>query len=275
MSMMQLMAIGDVSLEVCDRGAGEPVLLVQTALTADELRPLADQLLHRRGYRTVLFHRRGYADSDPVHGPGSIRRDADDCRRLLGMLGVPRAHVVGLSYSAAIALQLAADSPWLVHTMALLEPPPVHVPSAAEFRTANQRLLATRRARGPAAALEEFLTLVVGPNWRATAERALPGSAHQMQRDASTFLDTDLPALLTWDFGQADVRKITCPVLYVGGTDSGPWFAEVRQLMLSWFPHAEEVILDGADHNLALTHPADIATALTSFVARHPIVARQ
>jgi pimeloyl-ACP methyl ester carboxylesterase len=272
---MQLMAVGDVSLEVCDRGPGEPVLLVQTALTADELRPLAEQLRLRGVYRTVLLHRRGYAGSDPAHGPGSIRRDADDCRRLLGVLGIPRAHVVGLSYSAAVAVQLAADSPWLVQTLALLEPPPVHVPSAAEFRTANERLLATRLERGPAAALEEFLTLVVGPNWRATAERALPGSAPQMERDACTFLDTDLPALLTWHFGDADAHKITCPVLYIGGTDSGPWFAEVRQLMLTWFPHAEQVLLDGADHDLALTHPADIAAALTSFLTRHPIVARQ
>src|SRR4051812_9027098 len=135
MSTMQLMAVGDVSLEVCDRGTGEPVLLVQTALTADELRPLAEQLLQRGGSRTVLFHRRGYAGSDPTHGPGSIRGDADDCRRLLGVLGIARAHVVGLSFSAAVALQLAADSPWLVQTLALLEPPPVHVPSAAEFRT--------------------------------------------------------------------------------------------------------------------------------------------
>jgi pimeloyl-ACP methyl ester carboxylesterase len=152
--------------------------------------------------------------------------------------------------------------------------PRSHVPSAAEFRAANERLLAARRRRGPAAALDEFLTLVIGPDWRVTAERALPDSVQQMQHDALTFLDTDLPALLTWQFTDVDAQNITCPVLYLGGTDSGPWFAEVHQLMMTWLPHAEHVILAGADHNLALTHPADIAAALTNFLTRHPITFR-
>ena len=268
---MRLIAAGGVRLEVSDRGAGEPVLLVQTALIADELRPLGDRLLQRSAYRAVLFHRRGYAASDPAPGPGSIRRDASDCRALLTALGVDRVHLVGLSYGAAVALQLAADSPAHVQTLALLEPPPAHVPSGPEFRAANERLIVTRRGRGVAATLEEFLTLIIGPDWRSVAERALPGSAQQMQRDALTFLDTDLPALLTWQFTAADAQKITCPVLYVGGTNSGPWFAQVHRLMLTWFPHAEDVIIPGADHNLALTHPDEIAAALAKFLANHPI----
>ncbi len=54
MSAMRLIAAGGVRLEVSDRGAGEPVLLIQTALTADELRPLGDRLLQRSAYRTVF-----------------------------------------------------------------------------------------------------------------------------------------------------------------------------------------------------------------------------
>ena len=51
---------------------------------------------------------------------------------MLDALGIGRAHIVGVSYSAAVALQLAADAPYVVHTLALLEPPPVHTPSAAQ-----------------------------------------------------------------------------------------------------------------------------------------------
>jgi hypothetical protein len=85
-------------------------------------------------------------------------------------------------------------------TLVLLEPPPVHVPSAGEFRAAVARLQATRRSRGPGAALDEFLAVVIGPNWRVAAERDLPGAAEQMERDARTFVDADLPALLAWRF---------------------------------------------------------------------------
>ncbi len=267
----RLVAVADAVLETFDWAAGEPVVLIQTALTADELRPVATDP-HLDGYRKVLYHRRGYAGSSPQTGPGSIGRDAADCAGLLAELGIDRAHVVGLSFSGAIALQLAHDTPALVHTVTVIEPPPVHTPSAGEFRAANDRLLVSRRTHGPQAALDEFLTTVIAPDWRHDAEEQLPGSAAQMQADTPTFFDVDLPALLAWQFTHEDAARIDCPLLYVGGTDSGPWFDEVRDLVCGWFPHADEVAIPGADHSLALTHAPQVAEAIASFIAAHPPV---
>jgi pimeloyl-ACP methyl ester carboxylesterase len=267
---MRLVEIGDIELEVHEEGTGDPVVLVQTALTADELAPLAE-LLAARGHRAIVYHRRGYAGSSPVHGPGSVARDAADCRDLVVALGHRRVHVVGYSYSGAVALQLAADVPGRVHTLTLIEPPPVHVPSAPEFRAANARLLEARHERGPGAALEEFLALVMGPAWRIELDRRLPGADEQMQRDASTFFDTDLPALLSWRFDRRDARRVRCPVLQVSGSDSGPWFAEVRDLVLAWLPQTEDVVLAGADHALPVTHTPQVADALADFLGRHPV----
>jgi pimeloyl-ACP methyl ester carboxylesterase len=174
-------AVRDARLEVADWGSGEPVVFIQTALTADELRPLAtDPALE--GFRKVLYHRRGYAGSSPVDGPGSIAADATDCAALLDALGIDGAHVVGLSYSGAIALQLAADAPQRVRSLTLIEPPPVHTPGSEQFRAANDRLVATREEHGPQPALDEFLTIVIGSGWQQVAERELPGSASQMRR---------------------------------------------------------------------------------------------
>ena len=64
-----------------------------------------------------------------------------------------------------------------------------------------------------------------------------------MQRDATTFFDVDLPALLAWRFGREDARRISCPVLYVGGSASGRWFAQVRDLVLDWLPQAHDVTI--------------------------------
>lgn len=266
-------AVQDARLEILDWGAGEPVVFIQTALTADELRPVAtDPALD--SYRKIVYHRRGYAGSSPVDGPGSIQRDAADCAALLTELDIDRAHVVGLSYSGAIALQFASDLPERVHSLTLIEPPPVHVPSADEFRAANDRLIASRREQGPQAALDEFLTIVIGRDWQQAAEEALPGSPTQMRHDVATFFDTDLPALLAWRFGPDEAVRVECPVLYIGGSESGPWFAEVHELILGWIPHAEAVIIDGADHSLALTHARHLADVLHAFLdasrRRHP-----
>lgn len=112
--------------------------------------------------------------------------------------------------------------------------------------------------------------MLIGPGWQQVAEEQLPGSSAQMRQDSRTFFDVDLPALLDWQFTSTDAARIECPALYVGGTDSGAWFAEVRELMLAWLPHAEGVVIDGADHSLALTHAPQIADALTTFLRRHP-----
>jgi pimeloyl-ACP methyl ester carboxylesterase len=265
--------VPDAALEVEVRGSGEPVVLIQTALIADEFEPIASTLGLRADHTIVLYHRRGYAGSSPVQGPGSIPRDAIDCQRLLAELRIERAHVVGLSYSGAVALQLAADAPECVHSVCLIEPPPAHIPSAREFLAANRQFIDYHRRHGPEAALDLFLTRLIGPDWRHDIEQHLPDGAAQVERDAGTFFATDLPALSAWRFSGEDARRITQPVLYLGGTASGPWFAEVHQLILAWLPQAEDVMIPGAGHFLALTHASQAATAIASFLQRHRISA--
>ena len=51
-------AIPGAELSVLERGTGEPVVFIQTALTADELVPLAT-CAALEGYRTIAVHRRG------------------------------------------------------------------------------------------------------------------------------------------------------------------------------------------------------------------------
>jgi pimeloyl-ACP methyl ester carboxylesterase len=264
-------AANGAELEVTMRGSGEPVVLVQTALFAEELAPLADDPVLAGRYQLIRYHRRGYAGSSPVPGAGSIERDAADCRALLASLGIARAHVVGLSFSCAIALQLAVEAPDLVHTLALLEPPPLHTPSEREFRAASAEIHADYRDRGPGPAVDAFLTRIVGPDWRTVTADVLPPTEEQLHADMATFVEFDMPALLSWRFGRDDATQITQPVLYVGGAESGPWFAQVRELMLSWLPHAEDVVLPGAGHSFATTHPSQLATALVDFLRRHPL----
>ena len=125
-------------------GSGEPVALVPTAQNADGLLPLAEHL--RGDFTAVHFSRRGYAGSSPATPPGDVAREAADCARLLVALGLEWANAVGVFFSAAVALQLAADRPDLVHTLTLVEPPPVHGAGDTAFRLACADLPHDRRA---------------------------------------------------------------------------------------------------------------------------------
>ena len=103
------------------QGAGEPVLFVHGAIWADFLRPLTAQPAFS-GFRRIRHHRRGYGES---RGPAAgFDVHAADIVALLDHLEVDRAHLVGHSEGAMIALVLASSSPERVRSLALLEPLP-------------------------------------------------------------------------------------------------------------------------------------------------------
>jgi pimeloyl-ACP methyl ester carboxylesterase len=186
-------------------------VFVQTALIADELVPLATQPALRDGFRKILYHRRGYTGSRGLERAGSIGRDADDVRSLLSAMGIPRAHIVGVSYSGAVALQLAADAPECAQSLVVSEPPPVHTSLGPEFRAANERLVRIRHDRGVSAALEEFAAVLFGSDWRPSWRSGSPAPwrrSNVMRSPSST--GTSLPY---WDGTSGRAKRVESTAL--------------------------------------------------------------
>lgn len=267
---LEVINLDDGCLEVEVSGGGEPVIVIQTALTSDELRAVSQHIARSGGFRVLHYHRRGYAGSSPGHGRASIAADASDAGALIRAMDAEPAHVIGVSYSAAVALSLACSSPELVHTLSVVELPPAGTPGAEDFQEANLALLRSYETRGAKAALNEFMTMLVGPDWRDVSERDLPGSVEAMERDAASFFARDIPALVSWRFGAEEAARVRCPLLYVGGDRSGPWFMQMRQRLVSLLPHADQATVEGAGHLAASTHPYEVAQLLVQHFRRHP-----
>lgn len=269
------MPIEDGSLEAEVYGSGTPsVLVIQTALLVSELAPLSRALAVPGASAAVVHcHRRGYGGSSPV-APGAAMADlVADVHQLIGALGLAPVHVVGASFSSAIALALAASHPRDVHTLTVVEPPPVQGPTVAQFRASAAGMLALFDARGAGDALDDFQHALVGPDWREWYEAAQPGSVAQMERDAATFFASDVPALLNWETGHSALGRIRCPVLHVGGQATDPWFREAGEVLRRWLPHLEHVMVPGAGHLLATTHTDEAARIIRDFIRRHPLPA--
>jgi pimeloyl-ACP methyl ester carboxylesterase len=236
-------------LEYEVRGTGEPVVLVHGALIADAFAPLLAEPALTERYRLVLYHRRGFAGSTHAEDPLSIAQQAADCRALMDHLGVRRAHVAGHSYGGVIGLQLALDYPDMVHSLALLEPALLIVPSTPQFMEAMGPIMQRYEAGDKMGAVDDFLQTVVGPEYRSVLDRVLPGAFAQTVADADTFFRIELPALEQWSFTQAEAGRITQPVLAVLGADSHtlwPGWVEVHDLVQAWLPQSEAFVLEGA-----------------------------
>jgi 3-oxoadipate enol-lactonase len=249
------------------RGAGEPVVLIHAGLCADWFAPLMDEPALAGAHRLIRYHRAGYGDSDRVGGPVTVAQLAEHCRALLGHLGVARAHVVGHSSSAVIALQLAIDHPDLVSSLSLLETALLAVPSGP-FAGPAMRFYADGNR---AAAVDTWMRGVCGPGYRDAFEAALPGAIDRALVDAATFFEQELPAVRAWSFGPAEARAITAPVLLVLGGRShevSPTFGERHALLRTWLPRAEAFELPAANHLMPVQHPKPLAERLAAFIAR-------
>ncbi|WP_219461900.1 alpha/beta fold hydrolase [Nonomuraea rhizosphaerae] len=261
-----------VELEYEDRGTGEPVVLIHAGLCARWFAPLTDQPTLSERYRLIRYHRAGYAGSTARRPSADLSGEAGHCLRLLDHLDVDRAHVVGHSSGAAIALQLALDAPDRVRSLALLEAALQQAPSGPEWsRTVFVPAMERYRAGDRAGAVDTFLRGVCGPGYRRVLERAVPGAFDEAVRDAGTFFGHELSIVRQWTFGAREAGRLTRPVLAVMGELSeqlSPIWGERHKLLLSWIPHAEPFVLPGATHLLHAQNPRGTAEALAAFFTR-------
>jgi pimeloyl-ACP methyl ester carboxylesterase len=267
--------IDGAELEYEVSGRGEPAVFIHGAFIADTFRPLLAEPSLAGHYRLILYHRRGYAGSSLASEPVSVARQAADCRALLRHLGVERAHVVGHSYGAIVALQLALDTPSVAHSQVLLEPGLMVGAGAQGYREALARGVERYREAGAAVVVDEFLQ-ARWPGYRATLDRVLPGAFAQAVADAGTWFEREASGQLGWHFGEAEVRRISQPTLSVlGGESDALWsrFGETHRLLLAWLPHAEGFVLPGATHFMQIENPRAMAEVLAAFWARHRLPA--
>jgi pimeloyl-ACP methyl ester carboxylesterase len=256
-------------------------VFIHGTFIADPFRPLLAEPSLADRYRLIAYHRRGYAGSSRASGPVSVARQAADCRALIRHLGVESAHVVGHSFGGCIALQLALDAPDVVHSLALLEPALMLGASTQPYREALLRSAQRYREAGAAVAVDEGIR-TRWPEYREGLARVLPGAFEQAVADAAATYEQDTGGWLQgWQFGEAEARRITQPVLNVlGGRSEALWarFGEVHRLLLDWLPDAEGFVLPDATHFLHLESPmasAGLAKALADFFGRHPLDRRE
>lgn len=267
MGQMNRAAFDGVELEYEILGAGEPVVVVHHGAGIDWFNPLLAEPALAGRYCLLRYYRAGYAGSSRLTAPLTFAQEAANFRSLMRYLHFDRAHVVGHSASGCIALQFALDVSECVHSLALLEPALMAVPSPPEV----PRAIELYRAGDRATAIDTFLRGTCGLHYRAVLEKTVPGAVDQALANAETFFSQELPALRQWSFGPDDARRVAQPVLAVVGENSDSRFHQRQKLLLEWLPNVEPFVLPGAGHLLHLQNASGMAEGLAAFFARHSL----
>jgi pimeloyl-ACP methyl ester carboxylesterase len=262
--------VAGVELEYWVKGTGEPVVFLHGGVLTDWFGPIADGLSQTGCHQLVSYHRPGYRTSTMPSQPITMAGQAECCLALMRHLGLARAHLVGHSIGACIALEAALQAPEMVASVALLEPPVMAATIDPSLALSVLRASAALWKQGDVAgAMDTFMRGIVDPDY----ERVLDGVLGMWRQDALTgtdaFFRSDQPAMQAWRFDQPEAARVRQPaILFLGenSTRVNPIREPIHRTLLSWLPNAEGRTLEGASHLLPLQQPAQISAALTAFV---------
>jgi pimeloyl-ACP methyl ester carboxylesterase len=271
---MDTATINGLELEYEDAGSGDAVLLISQVL-ADGFAPLVHEPALAGDYRLITYHRRGYAGSTHTPPPVTIEDHAADAAAMLDHLGVRRAHIVGHSSSALIALQLALDHPEVVHTLSVLEPTILSLPGAQPLLQKAGPAIEAYASGDHEEALSSFMSAMSGLDWetcRSLVESHIPGAGAQALKDVDTIFGIELPSLMEWTFTTERAASIDQPVLSVRGTATQPLWVEIAELLRSWLPRVEDLLIPGAGHLLHIQRPELVSRGIAEFLGRNALI---
>jgi pimeloyl-ACP methyl ester carboxylesterase len=216
-----------VALNVVERGAGAPVLLIHgLASDAEAMAPVARALADDA--RAIAYDRRGYGSSgapEPYRGT-TVEEQAQDAAALLGALDAGPAVICGDGFGALVALDLAKRHRPLVRAAVLSNPPLfMFVPEATERLAAQHvELEAAVREGGPEAGVEAWL-----------AGRA-QGAALERARAAHRAFFADYAGLASWPVTRRELRALDVPAVVLTGPSSPPHIVAAADALAALLP---------------------------------------
>jgi pimeloyl-ACP methyl ester carboxylesterase len=242
-----------VRLAFIDEGGGEPIVLIHgfaSSVKTNWIEPGWVKLLTGNGFRVIAIDNRGHGESEKLYDPALYAAPlmAEDVRRLMDHLAVPRADVMGYSMGARITAFLALAYPDRVRS--------------AVFGGLGVNMIRPMAGTGPIAHALEAASIDEVKNPTARTFRAFA------ERTGS-----DLKALAACIRGSREpitremVASLTCPVLVATGTEDvigGP-----AQDLASLIPGAEALPIPRRDHMLAVGDRVYKEGAL-AFLRRRP-----
>jgi pimeloyl-ACP methyl ester carboxylesterase len=223
----------------------------------------------------ATYDRRGHSRSERPPGQGRIQEDVADLAALIEHMFGGAAHVIGNSFGAAIALNLAVERPELIRSLVAHEPP---LFGLLEGQTEVQ---------GPLAAVQERIAAVVpllqAGNFESGARRFVetiafgPGAWDQLPQvtrdvfvfNASTWLDE----LQEPGWNALDLKRLaafSAPALLSFGGESPPFFPAVVQRVSAALPHARKHVFPQAGHVPHLSHPGEYVRVVSEFIRSAP-----
>ena len=115
---MPLAKLNGININYRVEGHGEPLVMIM-GFSGGRRGWIRQIPFFRTHYRVITLDNRGVGKSDKPPGPYSTRMMADDTVELMSLLGIEKAHVMGVSMGGMIAQELAINYPQRIMKLVL------------------------------------------------------------------------------------------------------------------------------------------------------------
>jgi 3-oxoadipate enol-lactonase len=253
-------------------GTGEPLVLVHAGV-ADRRMWDPQWPAFARAHRVIRYDLRGYGESLPPSGPWSQHADL---LGLLAELGIGRAHVVGTSVGAGIAVEAALAQPQAIGALILAAPGGALYGGATDDLRPiwHDEVEALDRGDLDAAVEVNLRAWVDGPSRPADAvDPAIRAFVGVMQRDAFELPEWDADGAPETELeppAHARLTEVACPTLIVVGEANQAATRDAAHRLATEIPGAGYVSVPDVAHMLTLERPREFERLVLDFLAAAP-----
>jgi 3-oxoadipate enol-lactonase len=219
----------------------------------------------KKHFRVLLYDCRGMWQSEHPAGPYSMEQHADDLAGLLKALGIPRAHIAGISYGGEISMVFAARYPELCRSLILSSTvSQIDTLLAAIGKSWTDALL----ARDPQLLFDVTLPYNFSEDWIRKNTALLEASRKRYdQLDFTSYVE------LMGAFTRLDITpslsKITCPTLVMVGENDVIKPRKYAEIIANTIPGAELAIIPHAGHAACMEQPGVFNSLVLGFAAKN------
>ena len=264
---MPITRANDINIYYESHGEGDPVVLIQ-CLGANTIDWMLQTPVFSERYQVLIFDNRGAGRSDTTEPPYSAAMMADDTAALMNVLGINRAHMLGLSMGGFIAQEFAFRHPKRLQSL-VLAATAAELPALAKHSMKAWLRMAKEDISLETRLIELFSWLFTGrllENDQAVADmlrlfvsnpypQSLPGYAGQ------------IAACLRHDTRDR-LAQINVPTLVLAGKEDILIPPKLSEELAAGIPKAELVVLEGGGHAFSGEIADQFNQTVLSFLGR-------
>lgn len=260
---MQNILSGDAEIFYDVLGSGPPVFLLHPfPLDHEFWLPVAQSLSTR--YQLIMPDLRGHGESALGHGPATMRKHAEDLRRLMDECGATRAPIVGVSIGGYIIFEFWRRFRERVSGLVLS-----NTKAAADSPEARSTRLSSAEdvlKRGTEPFFEGMLERAPAETTRRSRPDLIDSALHMMRKMSPEDVAAVQRGMAERPDSIPTLRTINVPTLVITGDEDILTGVPEAEVMRQNLPAVEMKVISKAGHYSPFEQPQEVGRVLRQFL---------